>query len=170
MIFLTWNSLNKDIHMQSLLYFIILLICPLSLIAQPLVAVVNLDARRISEFEANALSDRLRIELFKTKAMVVVERDKMEEILREQGVQLTGCTSSDCLVKIGHLLSVEQMVGGSVIKVGNTYSVAVRLISMETGKIIRVSTYDHEGMIDRLLTSGMRTIAQEITGIESEIP
>ena len=43
----------------------------------------------------------------------------MEDILKEQGFQQTGCTSDECVVEVGKIIGVQQMVGGSISKVGN---------------------------------------------------
>lgn len=79
----------------------------------------------------------------------------MNEILKEQGFQLTGCTSSECLVEAGQLLNVEQMLGGSVGKIGNTYTIEIRLIDILTGKILAMATEDIEGKIDDVLKIGI---------------
>jgi len=65
------------------------------------IAVLELDAVGLSKQEAQVLTDRLRTELFKTNQFKVLERDKMTEILDEQGFQLSGCTTNDCVVDWG---------------------------------------------------------------------
>ena len=57
------------------------------------IAVIDLDPTSISNNESQFLSDRLRTELFETGKFQVVEREKMNAILDEQGFQQTGCTS-----------------------------------------------------------------------------
>ncbi|MDP8207573.1 MAG: CsgG/HfaB family protein [Candidatus Electryonea clarkiae] len=69
------------------------------------------------------LSDRLRLELLNTGRFLVIERNAMEDILVEQGFQLSGCTSDECAVQMGRLLGVDRIVAGSVGRVGETHSV-----------------------------------------------
>ena len=57
------------------------------------------------------------------------------------------------------LIGVEQIVGGSISKVGSTYSVSARMVSIETGDISKIATYDFRGEIDDLLISGMKEVA-----------
>ena len=116
----------------------------------------------VTNDEASALSDRLRLELFKTMSFTVVERAMMEQILKEQGFQQSGCTTNECIVEVGRLIGVEQIAGGSISKIGSTYSVSARLVSVETGKILKTATYDFRGEIDDLLVSGMRQIAVKL--------
>jgi TolB-like protein len=126
------------------------------------IAVLNLDAYGISNADASALSNRLTTELFKSNYFNVVEREKTNEILDEQGFQLSGCTSSECLVEAGKLLNVELMLGGSVSKVGNYYSIELRIIDVESGAILSVASVDIQGDIGKVLVDGIREAVQKI--------
>ncbi len=132
--------------------------------SQTTVAVIDFDANGVSVSEARALTDRLRTELFNTGKFTVVERGMMEEVLEEQGFQQSGCTSNECIVEVGMLVGVEQMVGGSINKVGNVFSVSARMISIETGKMLISATIDHKGDIGDVLTIGMRNISLQLVG------
>ncbi|MDQ7797723.1 MAG: CsgG/HfaB family protein [Candidatus Edwardsbacteria bacterium] len=130
------------------------------------VAVMPLRGSDISETESKFLTERLTIELQRTDSFDVLERDKMDEILKEQGFQQTGaCDETACLVEAGRLLPVQKMVGGSAGKVGNIYSAQVRLIDLKTGKVEKTATRDYQGQLDFLLTAGMRESAEELAGI-----
>ena len=139
---------------------LLLIIIGMSLcIAKTTIAVLNFDARGISEHEAATLTDRFRNELTKTGQYTVVERGKMEEVLVEQGFQQSGCTSEECFVEAGQMLGVQQMVGGAIGQVGNVYTVSVRIIDVGSGEIISVTDYDHQGDLGGLLMSGMKNAA-----------
>ncbi len=135
--------------------------------AQISIAVLDLEEKGLTELEASILTDRLRHELFQTGRYRVIERDMMGEIIDEQGFQLSECTSTECMVEIGRILGVDQMVGGSVSKFGSMYSISVRLISVETGEILGTATYDHEGRIEDLLKYGMRVVSNKLGGFET---
>jgi hypothetical protein len=83
----------------------------------------------------------------------------MQEVLKEQGFQQSGCTTDECMVEIGRLIGVEKIIGGSISKVGNIYSVSSRIVNVETGEIENTAVYDHTGNIGQLLTEGMRIVA-----------
>ena len=127
------------------------------------IAILKLDAHGISNHEAATLTDRLRTELFKTNKFLVLEREKMDDILEEQGFQQTGCTSSECLVEVGQLVNVNRILGGSIGRVGETYTVSVRLIDVEKGQIVQTATRDVHGKIDVLLTITIPLIAKELS-------
>ncbi len=132
-------------------------------LSQEYTAVVELDALGISENEAKALTDRLRVELHKSGNFIVLERAMMEEILTEQGFQQSGCVSDKCIVEVGKLLAVQSILGGSLSRVGSTYSVSIRMISVETGKVFAVSQKDFNDKIDYLLTDGMAILVKDLT-------
>ena len=83
----------------------------------------------------------------------------MDDILEEQKFQTSGCVSDECIVEIGKMIGVEQIVGGSISQVGNIFSVSARIVNVETGEIENTEVYDHTGNIGQLLTEGMRMVA-----------
>jgi len=131
--------------------------------AQTNIAVMDFEGKNVSKADASALTDRLRAELFLTGKFVVLEREKMEAILKEQAFQLSGCTSDVCIVEAGQLLAVEQMVVGSISKVGQTYSVTARLVGVEKGNLIGVGTCDLKGDIGDLMTC-LSDVSAQLTG------
>ena len=145
-------------------HYLALIIFPLfsaNLFSQQIVlAVIDFEGKGVTQIEASALTDKLRTEIINLGNVTLVERGEMDEILQEQGFQQTGCVSSECMVEVGLLLGATQIVGGSISRVGNTFSVSARIIDIETGKIINSANYDYSGVIDELLISGMRNISQ----------
>ncbi len=115
------------------------------------VAVLDLEiSGGIPEIYQKTLSDRLRLELLNTGRFNVIERNAMEEVLSEQGFQMSGCTSDECAVEVGRLLGVQGIIAGSIGKVGNTHSIILRHISVETGLIIASKGVDCPCPIDEV--------------------
>ena len=133
------------------------------------IAVINFDGKNVSAEEASALTDRLRIELFRTSRFKVFEREKMNAILDEQGFQLADCTSDACIVQMGQLIGVQQIVAGSVSHVGTVYSIAARVIDVERGEMLNIATFDYEGPIGDLLKFGMREVALQLAGLAAPV-
>lgn len=130
------------------------------------IAVLDFDGKGVSQSEASTLTDRFRDELFKVESYSVLERALMENILTEQGFQQSGCGSNECVVDAGNMLGVQQIAGGSVGKVGNVFSVSVRIIDVESGRVLNIANYDHVGELGYLLTNGMKVLANDISGLE----
>jgi len=126
------------------------------------VAVLDLDPTGVAESDAQFLSDRLRTELFETGKFQIVEREKMNEILEEQGFQKSGCTSVECAVEIGQLLNVRVMIAGNIGKIEDLYSLSIRMIDVSSGAIIRTATKDYEGRLSEVLTEVIPETAREL--------
>ena len=95
-------------------------VCAILLTAIParaqrmLVAVLDLEAKGVSKIISGAVTDIMRSEMVKTGLFTIVERGQMDEILKEQGFQQTGCTDQACAVKIGKLISARKILIGEV--------------------------------------------------------
>ena len=131
------------------------------------IAVLDLSGQGISQAEAKTLTDRLRSHLVRTGVFTVLERDQMDEILQEQGFQQSGCVSDECLVEIGLLIGVQRMVGGSIGKIGQTYTLDLRIIDVSTGRIEKTVSEDYRGERDGLLDV-LRVAAERIANKKIE--
>lgn len=132
----------------------------------PAIAVTEIEAPDLSANEVVALTNRLRSELINTGEFTVLERSKMNEILKEQGFQQTGCTNTDCAVEIGQLLNVEYIILGNIDKVGEIYSVNIRLVNAGTGKIERNENVDcRECTIEDIMLKTIKMAARKMAGI-----
>lgn len=130
------------------------------------IAVIDLNGEGVSNSETRIISSRLRTDLFNTHKYTIVEREKMNEILGEQGFQLTGCTSNECVIEVGKLLGVRQIVAGDIGKIGNLFTITIRLIDVQTGKIIKIATEDCECKIETVLTTSVKNVSQILSGQE----
>ena len=115
------------------------------------VAVIDFDPSGISQLEATSLTNRFRTAVGDVGAMRLVERGMMEEVLQEQGFQQTGCTSEECAVEVGQLLGVQNMIGGSIGRVGETFTIDVRMISVQSGISLMTKQKTYAGKIDGLI-------------------
>lgn len=128
------------------------------------IAVMDLDGEGFKDTEISIISSRLRTELVNTKNFIVIEREKMNEILTEQGFQLSGCTTNECIVEAGQLLGVSQIVAGTVGSLGNLITINIRLIDVETGKINKTATVDCECEIETFLTESIVSVSKILSG------
>ena len=128
------------------------------------VAILDFEGRGISQLEAQTLTDRLMSEMVNTDAVIMVERNQMEEIMNEQGFQQSGCTTSECAAEVGALLGVQNMVSGSFGKLGNSYTIDAKLFSVSTGGTIRSVSKTYKGEVDGLLNI-IEIVAWELVGL-----
>ena len=158
----------KILH-QKIFPFLTLLIVSQFLIGQTTegkttVAVLEFEGRGINQMEAATLTDRMMSELVNTNAVIMVERNQMDEILSEQGFQQSGCTSSECAAEVGALLGVQNMVSGAFGKLGNSYTIDAKMFSVETGATVRAVTKTYKGEVDGLLNV-ISVVAWELVGL-----
>ncbi len=127
------------------------------------IAVINMkNTSGVTSGEIEVISDRLRGELFNTGKVNVMERDQMQEILKEQGFQQSGaCTNEACMVEMGQLLGVEQLITGSLGKVGSMFLVNLRVIDVKTAKIVKVVSVDIKGDLEEVVS--------QLPGIASQL-
>jgi hypothetical protein len=127
------------------------------------VAVLDFEGKGITAMEADVLTNRFRGELVDIDCFIVLERKRMQQIFNEVGFQMTGCTETSCAVEAGKILNVGKMIAGSIGRIGETYTVDVALIDVETSRIEGSIRRDHNGKIDSLLEI-QNDIAFELAG------
>ena len=128
-------------------------------------AIYNFTALGVSNIEARVISDRIRTEIGKFDTYSIIERGLMEQILEEQVLQLSGlCDDASCLVEVGQILAVHYMVGGSISKIGNLYTIDARVIDVESGKIVNSVVEDYNGPIENLLVQTTKIVAAKLSG------
>jgi TolB-like protein len=126
------------------------------------IAVSDLAGQGIDTPTASVISDRLRSELFNTGIVTVIERSQMQEILKEQGFQQSGCTSDKCAIETGQLLGVKYIIVGSIGHIGHTYTIASRLIDVSTGQMAATANVDCKCEIDDILSRSTVELAHKL--------
>ncbi len=131
------------------------------------VAVLNFQGRGISNMEAETLTERFASTVAQIGTMKLVERNQMENILKEQKLQQSGCTDAACAVEIGKLLNVQFLISGAIGRLGNSYTLDIKMFSVETGATSKAVSGEYQGGIEGLITE-IEVKAWEIMG--QEIP
>ena len=90
----------------------------------------------------------------------------MEEVLKEQGLQQSGCTTSECAVEVGALLGVDKMITGSIGRIGSLFTLSARIIDVETGEILKQVSLDVSGTIETVLTNTMGEVAFQLSAFQ----
>jgi len=141
---------------------IVLFLLASTLSAQTLIAVVDFSADGVTPNEARILTERLRHELSNSEQFKLIERGMMLDILKEQEIQQSGCVTTECIVEVGKLVGVNKIIGGSIGRFGTIYTVAARIVDVETGEVLKSTKFDNHRNINYLLTEGMAEIANSL--------
>ena len=138
------------------------------------IAILDLDAGvNHTQQQVNGLADMLSVELFNSGCFTIVERSKVEKVIREQHFQMTDLTDAQ-RQKIGGILKVDAIVTGTInfiprdtrygsdhsskYDVGE-YNVDIRLVSVNTGEWLSVAGGEQKGCTEREL---MRRVAMQL--------
>jgi hypothetical protein len=117
----------------------------------------------VSTSEASILTDRIRSLVVKSRLFRVMERESMDKILQEQGFSTTqNCDSADCSLQIGRLLSVRRIITGSVSKLGNIYSLNLRVIDVERGTILEEEFTDCNCSLGSLMVEKLPLVVERV--------
>jgi hypothetical protein len=113
--------------------------------------------------DSRMLTDRLTALFVDCESYEVIERVAIDQILREQGFQSSGCTDQSCAVEIGQIAGVDKIVLGIAARVGSEYSLAVRMINVATGVIERAVTVDHIASLEDIYHSAAGAAVNELS-------
>jgi len=118
------------------LIIIVLMASPIFSAEKMRLAVIDFVPNNVTKYLARAVSENINTELAKkSQYFDVIERSRIKSIVAEQGLQMTGITDSKSAVKMGKLLSAKKILVGTVSKVGNVFTMTVRVIDVETGRV-----------------------------------
>ena len=133
---------------------------------RPTVAILDFEGQGIGLQEVQTLTERMRTEIGNTNAVRLIERKAIESIMAEQGLAQSGCVSDECAAEVGQLLGVQFMINGLIGKLGDSYTIDVKMFSVETGATERSKNVTHDGDIEGLLVE-MQILAWEIVGLSA---
>lgn len=126
-------------------------------------AILDIEAKsNVREEIAEFVSERIRIEMFKTDSYKIVERQKMNKILEEQKLSLISSTEDENYIrKVGNLLSADEILVGSLSYLEGNYFLNVRIIDVKTGEIVFGDTEKSSSISD--LSKSAENVASKIS-------
>ena len=112
------------------------------------IGVLQLSAENVTESECRTITERLRFYLRQQGIFQIIDLNKMASLLDELGFQENvACNNNECVVQVGNIIGASKMVAGSVSKIGNLYSLQVRLIDVENSMIEDQAFVDEENAV-----------------------
>lgn len=118
----------------SILLLTILLLLPVCGHAgKDRLAVMDFRADGLSQCNALRISELIRTEIINTGVYTVIERNQMDMLLKEQGIQQTGALSDEYALKVGELLSAQKILIGTAMRLGKSIIISGRIVDIEKG-------------------------------------
>ena len=137
-----------------------------SLFAREYIAIIDFEGIGVSESDARILTQRLTSEMITLGEYQVLERSEMKRLLSEQKFQYSGCVDTKCAVELGKMLGAKYMVVGTISKLGKTFTLDSRLISVESSEAYGSGQYSTDVSIDNLIKYGMKSLAYQLCDLE----
>ncbi len=121
-------------------------------------AVLDFEPRGINSDQAVIITDMLRTELLKTGKITIVEREKINAIMKEHQYSEVGVTES---VELGKILGVDKIIFGRIGMLGDSYIITVRMIDVETAKVDFADQYSCQMTMDSI-SKVMKDISERV--------
>jgi hypothetical protein len=131
---------------------------------KPNIAVIDFAGDHTVTLEQLAfISGVMASELIETNQFVVLDRGRMETILREQGFQQSGaCNSNECQIQVGQLLGVDKLVAGNLVRFGPTYMLRLDYLDVATGTIEKSVRLQQNGELHEIVDAMCKEGAQKL--------
>ncbi len=125
-----------------------------------LCSIISLESRAgMKSGEAESVTDMFSSALQNTGRFTVIERNKLNAVLQEQGFQAT--QNGEDAVKAGKILSVRKIFSGSIGMLGENYIVNLKMIDVETSRIEYARTWTYNDDLEDIGEKFLPKIVQE---------
>ncbi len=99
------------------------------------IAIMDFQPKEISKADAEMVSELIRNEMANSGSFIIIERVQMGNILKEQGLQQSGCTDISCAVELGKILSANKMLIGTVMNMQGKKIITGRIVDVQSGAV-----------------------------------
>jgi len=154
----------------SLVTCILPLLITLIRAEKPTLVIMDFEANGIPQEEAKVFTEHLQVELFNQENYSIIEESNINQKRQEKEFSGDKCATIECLVQVGKLCGAEQVIGGSITKIGDSYSVMTRLVDVNNNQLLKTFVYDHQGDIISLLSEGVAEVAAKISEPKKVVP
>jgi hypothetical protein len=109
---------------------------------EEMIAILDFQAQSpVSTAQAKFVSDGLKRQFKATEKYIVLDKWMIDTILSEQGFNKTHtCINEQCLIAIGHLLTVKKVLGGLVAIKGKNVELSALMVDVEANALVSSAT------------------------------
>ncbi len=100
------------------------------------IAILPFQAKGIAQDAVDLCADLMASSLANFSYITLVERNRIQELIKELELQMTGLTEQNG-AEIGRLLNADQVILGSIGALGTSYLFNVRILDVETGRVTK---------------------------------
>jgi TolB-like protein len=128
------------------------------------IAIVNVQSP--TNNVTNYVIDSLLMHLVNNDKFIVVERSELNALEKEQLYQLSGAESDETAVSLGKQLGTQFIISGSMLPLGDKYSLRLKVINVETAQIMGTKIFQIK--TDNTLTALLEMQKDEIPAENNE--
>lgn len=131
---------------------------------QQRIAMLHIQAEGAIAIDADRLIGRLCEELPKIERVEVLGRaNHIQGRLSARGIDPGTCETTSCLTEAGKILGADRVVVGSMRRIGNTYSVMLKIVDVHAATLVKTVERDYPS--DRMWTAfTILDLAEKIVG------
>jgi TolB-like protein len=124
------------------------------------IAVMNFDNRNPGEWQwlGKGLADMMITDLSASETLIVVERERLNDITAELQLIKTGMIDTSIADQVGHIAKVDWVLFGSFLKNGDHLKIEAHIFDMKTQGLLRVEWV--EGLAEKVMELEKRLIQQ----------
>lgn len=115
------------------------------------IAVMDISHEGITKAQAQVMVLKLQSELLQYDQYKVIERQELESILKEQGLQLTGLIEPS--VSVGKIAGITKTITGTVGYTESMSFIALKLMDVESGEVLKSDYLSIDGRFEALVHS-----------------
>ncbi len=129
----------------------------------PKAAFIGLSSKSMPSPDIEILNSKLSTELHESGFFDLLEREKLEEIFKEQALVMSGALDEKQAVRIGKIAGAKTIITGSLEKSGRVYILAMKTVSIESGRVEHAIAVEHSGKFKGLLEKGVKEAVKRLT-------
>ena len=118
--------------------------------SKPILSILDLRTSGVSKADADVLLDYLSSHIVESGEYTVIDRSQRETVLKEIEFSQSECTDEACQLRIGKLLSANRIVIGSVGKLEQIYLLNLKMIEVETGKLLKAVSGQYKSVAEMI--------------------
>ena len=134
--------------------------------AKPTLALFTFEGTGMQDEDIALYTGYLRLELHQTKSFILVEKNQINELLREKKYDRMDCKTMDCSIEIGKLIGFKKAIVGSFELVADTCKITGQLINIDSSKSEKSVARTYIGELEGIVPS-VQVVAWELADIEA---
>ena len=116
----------------------------------PLVTVLDFSIENMAKSDGRLIVDLVFSALVSARKYRVLDRGQRDNILKEVEFSLSACADEKCQLEVGRLLAADNIVVGSLGKVGQRYILNAKMLDVRTGEALSTA-YKLFGTLEELV-------------------